>query len=155
MIIDESDDEINSFPNAIELGYSGTSHKNCKGIFKTLAAAAHIRVRSNDSRRLLLSAEDLVNAGPIALMQDLAVVAALGIEHVERNGHHYYKGLSMFPRSVQDSMIENHGDLFHRNPMGFAAVNPIGGRLKLESINDAIFGYAIAPEMMEFDRWKF
>lgn len=32
---------------------------------------------------------DLVNMGRVALLQDLAVVAKLGIPHVERNGPHY------------------------------------------------------------------
>jgi hypothetical protein len=34
---------------------------------------------------LMMSGEDLCNTGPIALLQDLAVMAALGIESVERN----------------------------------------------------------------------
>jgi hypothetical protein len=37
MIIDESDAELTSLRRALELGYRGTSHKNCKGVFKGLA----------------------------------------------------------------------------------------------------------------------
>ena len=34
LIIDESDAELDSLPRALALGYHGTSHKNCKGVFK-------------------------------------------------------------------------------------------------------------------------
>ena len=34
IIIDESNATIKSLPLALGLGYAGTSHKNCKGIFK-------------------------------------------------------------------------------------------------------------------------
>ena len=33
MIIDESDATLESLPRALALGYDGTSHKNCKGVF--------------------------------------------------------------------------------------------------------------------------
>src|SRR2546427_4325178 len=36
VIIDESDDRTDSFERAVKLGYRGVSHKNCKGIFKSL-----------------------------------------------------------------------------------------------------------------------
>src|SRR5262249_36345019 len=39
LIIDESDGDLGSLPRALELGYAGTSHKNCKGLFKGVANA--------------------------------------------------------------------------------------------------------------------
>ena len=39
MIIDESDAETDSLVRALELGYHGTSHKNCKGIVNGIANA--------------------------------------------------------------------------------------------------------------------
>ena len=39
IIIDESDSSIRSLPLALKLGYRGTSHKNCKGVFKGIANA--------------------------------------------------------------------------------------------------------------------
>src|SRR5439155_284989 len=76
-------------------GYAGTSHKNCKGVFKSIANAGLIarRRRQDPSARFVVSGEDLSNIGPVALLQDTAVVATLGITHAERNGHHYFKGL--------------------------------------------------------------
>ena len=60
----------------------------------------------------VLTGEDLCTLGPFALLQDLAMMALLGIEHVERNGHHYYRGLSMFPRDWQEATLAAHGDLY-------------------------------------------
>ena len=45
MIIDESDGTLTSAAEALELGYAGTSHKNCKGIFKGVASACLIADR--------------------------------------------------------------------------------------------------------------
>lgn len=102
IIIDESDSEIGSIIEALDSGYAGTSHKNCKGIFKGIANACllEFRRRQNSNKTYILSGEDLTNVGPVALIQDLAVMANLGIEHIERNGHHYFKGLSMFPENT-------------------------------------------------------
>ncbi len=61
-----------------------------------------------------MSGEDLVNIGPVALLQDLTLMGVLGIGHVERNGHHYFKGLSMFSDALQEDILSHHGDLYHR-----------------------------------------
>lgn len=155
IIIDESDDSLDSLSRALDLGYSGTSHKNCKGIFKSIHAAATIRRLHHKDRPLIHSAEDLGNVGPVALLQDLAVVAALGIEHVERNGHHYFAGLSMFPDSIQESIATDHDDLYERTEQGFVALRPQQGRLRLESVNRAPFGLAQLPDLSLFDSWEF
>jgi hypothetical protein len=35
LVIDEADGTLNAFRDAFQIGYSGTSHKNCKGFFKS------------------------------------------------------------------------------------------------------------------------
>src|SRR5262249_17930380 len=112
LIIDESDGEVESLPQALELGYAGTSYKNCKGIFKGLANACLLaqRRRQQPTQSAILSGEDLVNIGPVALLQDLTACATLGIASVERNGHHYFAGLSMFPLEVQQQILKAHFD---------------------------------------------
>ena len=70
----------------------------------------------------MLTGEDLANLGPVALLQDLAMMALLGITHVERNGHHYYRGLSMFPEDWQEAALAAHGDLYRRHEQGFPAL---------------------------------
>jgi hypothetical protein len=110
------------------------------------------------SARLHLSAEDLTNLGPVALLQDLAAVATLGIEHVERNGHHYFAGLSQFPASVQREIMRCHGDLYTSHPQGFPIVDIRGGTIQIGSLVDAPFGVAFEPDLAEFTparEWRF
>lgn len=144
IIIDESDGALEDFPRALELGYAGVSHKNCKGVFKGLrnrALIAHHQAQHPD-RRCLMSAEDLANIGPIALLQDLAVQALLGNASVERNGHHYFKGLSMFPKEISDETLRHHPDLYHAGPDGHAYLTVAHGALSLNSVNNKPFGIA-------------
>lgn len=157
IIIDESDGSMDDLPRALELGYSGTSHKNCKGIMKGLANAALLKKRELEhGRRYILSAEDLVNIGPVALLQDLAMVSALGISHVERNGHHYLRGLSMFPSEVQEQMLSAHPGLYRRHEEGFATLLIREGLLDTRTVNAAPFGCGIMLDLSPFeplDRW--
>ncbi len=157
-IIDESDGELASLPTALALGYDGTSHKNCKGVIKGIANRCLLehRQRQKPKRPLLMSGEDLCNVGPVALLQDLAVCAALGIKSVERNGHHYNAGLSQFPRGVQTQVLEAHGDLYQATPAGWPTLAIRHGRVALGSVNEAAFGVRFLLNPGEFthaDEW--
>lgn len=143
MIIDESDAELDSLRRALDLGYCGTSHKNCKGVFKGIANACLLEQKRRgdpDGGPWLLSGEDLANVGPVALLNDLAVMAAIGVGHVERNGHHYFAGLSMYPDALQDTVCATHPDLYATSDKGFAALQISGGKIELGSVNEAPFG---------------
>jgi hypothetical protein len=160
MIIDESDAELDSLRRALAGGYAGTSHKNCKGVFHGIANACLIahRQRVQPSVPLHLSAEDLTNLGPIAVQQDFAVLAALGIEHAERNGHHYFAGLSQFPEAIQRDALRYHGDLYMRHADGFPTVNVRDGAIDIGSVVDAPFGVGFEPDLTEFTPlhdWRF
>ncbi len=157
IIIDESDAKISSFPRARICGYRGTSHKNCKGVLKSMLNAAEVAWGWQNKEEIpgFLSAEDLGNVGPVALLQDLAVVALLGIDHVERNGHHFFAGLSMFPEAEQVRVLNHHSDLYERSDTGFATLKIRDGRINLTSVNAAPFGVAEHPDMAHFERWEF
>lgn len=150
IIIDESDAELSSLPAALELGYAGTSHKNCKGIVKGLTNAAEVTRRKSLGEHVILSAEDLGNVGPVTLLHDFAMIASLGISHVERNGHHYFRGLSMFPDDVQELVLRYHGDLYTRHPDGFAMLHITGGAVDLNSVLKAPFGLAPLLDVEQF-----
>ena len=152
LIIDESDGAIGDLPRALALGYSGTSHKNCKGIVKGIANACLLEKRRRDGQHVVLTGEDLCNLGPVTLLQDLAMMALLGIEHVERNGHHYYRGLSLWPQDWQSAMLTAHGDLYSRHPAGFASLQIRSGRVQLGSVNTAPFGLAPLFDPSRFER---
>jgi hypothetical protein len=145
LIVDESDGAIGDVPRALELGYAGASYKNCKGIVKGIANACLLAARRRQGRAALLTGEDLCNLGPLALQQDLAMMAILGIDHVERNGHHYYRGLSMFPRDWQDAVLRTHDDFYALDAGEFARLRIENGRISLASLNRAPFG--VEPQL--------
>ncbi len=151
IIIDESDADLSSLPKALSLGYSGTSHKNCKGVIKGVINAATLMHARENGRNTILSGEDLANIGPIALLQDLAVVSAFGIKHVERNGHHYFAGLSQFPDAVQAQTLKNHSDLYQQADSGFVALNPQNGQLNVKSVTASPFGMQELPDVSLFE----
>jgi len=152
LIIDESDGAVGDLPQALALGYSGTSHKNCKGIVKGIANACLLEQRRRAGEGVVLTGEDLCNLGPVALLQDLAMMALLGIEHVERNGHHYYRGLSLWPADWQDATLAAHGDLYRKHRDGFACLQIRDGRLALGSVNKAPSGVAPLFDPSRFER---
>ena len=147
IIIDESDGDMGSFPTALKRGYAGTSFKSCKGIFKGLINASLARQREREGKLTLLSAEDLTTIGPVSLPQDLAVVATLGIPHVERNGHHYFRGLSMFPREVQQQVLHDHGDVYR--DIGYPTLDIRDGVIAIDSVVNAPFGYAVDLDLSQ------
>ena len=154
IILDESDGAVGDVPRALSLGYAGASHKNCKGIVKGIANAAVLRRQHGREAQPVLTGEDLCILGPVALLQDLAMMALLGISHVERNGHHYYRGLSMLPASWQRATLESHDDIYRSHQDGFACLRIEGGRLDLRSVNAAPFGVAPMLDPSMFQRFE-
>lgn len=152
LIIDESDAELNSLSRALELGYHGTSHKNCKGVFKSIGSACLLEKLRRDAPEVgyIMSGEDLANVGPVALIQDLAAVATLGVTSVERNGHHFFAGLSAFPDTVQQQVLANHGDLYQKSSSGWPTLDIRDGELKIDSIVDAPFGVGFEIDVKQF-----
>jgi hypothetical protein len=156
IIIDESDADLSCLPQALQLGYSGTSHKNCKGVVKGLINAATIHASQTGSTHpLIMSAEDLANVPPIALPQDLTVVASLGLQHVERNGHHYFAGLSILPAAEQQRTAQAYPDLFSMVDDRFPAMHIRDGQISLNSVTAAPFGLHEHPDTSSLESWDF
>ena len=160
IIIDESDAALGSLPTALECGYIGTSHKNCKGIFKGIQNACRIAElrRTRPEGNWTLSGEDLSNIGPVSLPQDLAVMANLGVTHVERNGHHYFKGVSFLPVDLQETILKHHGDVYRRHEQGYPTLDIRGGKIAVGSVVDAPFGMGFDFDPSRFtpvEKWTF
>ena len=85
-----------------------------------------------------------------ALPQDLAVLATLGIPHAERNGHHYFAGLSQFSPAIQSAAQIAHADLYEPHPDGFPMARIRAGRMEIGSVIDAPFGVAFEPDLRGF-----
>jgi|UniRef100_UPI00404B1F9F hypothetical protein len=152
IIIDESDAELSSLPTALSLGYAGTSHKNCKGVFKGVANACLLAQRREQGLPAMMSGEDLSNVAPVAVLQDLAAQACLGITSVERNGHHYFAGLAQFPQTLQDQMLTYHPDLFIKSTAGWPRLNVHEGRIAIGTVLAAPFGYAGELDLSAIDQ---
>ena len=150
IIIDESDATIKCLPTALDLGYAGTSHKNCKGIFKGVANACLLNTRRETGHTSVMSGEDLCNVGPVAVIQDLAVMAALGIESVERNGHHYMAGLSQFPEATQRQVLDSHTGLYRISERGWPTLDIRDGQIDLTSVNSQPFGTGFELDLSPF-----
>jgi hypothetical protein len=159
VIIDESDATLASYPQALAVGYRGVSSKNCKGPIKSLINAGLTWLRNGRGRRedYVMTAEDLCTVGMVPLQSDLCLVATLGLQHVERNGHHYHRGLSYLPQGEQAQVLAAHGDLYE---MRDAIVAPAvrAGRFEIGSLHRAGFGFAVEPEldaMTPAQAWRY
>jgi len=148
LLIDESDGELDAFPAAVALGYTGVSSKGCKGLYKALLNAARIaRLNALSERghcRYFMSAEDLTTLAGVSVQQDLALVSLLGLAHVERNGQHFIDGMSFAPASEQAKFVHAHPDLYER-VAGPARLRIREGRLALGSL--ACPGFAAVADM--------
>ena len=159
VIIDEADGWLSAFREASRLGYRGTSHKNCKGIYKSLHNLAFAAVHNERVGRpeLFLSGEDLSCLPVVALQADLASVALLGIKHVERNGHHYFRGLGHLSEAEQAAALAQHPDLYERRGSE-VFLRIADGTLDCRSLQTPGMGFAALPDMRRLtpvDAWDF
>lgn len=147
LVIDEADGDFESFRKASKIGYSGTSHKNCKGFFKSLANQAlchHLQL--SEGRPAFLTGEDLSNMPLVPLHQDFAALGCLGITHCERNGHHYGFGLRHLSETEQTQVRKYHHDLYvERN--GDLFLNIRNGMVNCRSLQIPGFGVAFESDI--------
>jgi hypothetical protein len=148
LIIDESDSDLEAFPRAKALGYAGVSSKTCKNFYKSILNTARCALWNDAAGRkaYFMSGEDLTTQAGLCVQQDLALVSLLGLEHVERNGHHYVNGMAELPASEQQAFLAAHPDLYHRSG-GAVRLKITGGLLAIGSLNCTGFGSGALPEM--------
>jgi len=155
VIIDESDDSLDAFVQGRQMGYTGVSSKTCKGFYKSLINRARcLKWNHEESRdevldptnpRYIMSAEDLTIQAGLALQQDLALVALMGIKHVERNGHHYVNGMAGLPEAEQEAFLAAHPDLYERSH-GAVRVKIRDGTLAIGSLGCTGFASGAMPD---------
>jgi len=113
-IVDEADDSYDAFPMARALGYRGISSKSCKGIYKSVINAARAAKWSAAGEKCFITGEDLTCQAGLAVQQDLALGALIGVTHAERNGHHYVDGFGDTPAAEAEAFLAGHPDLYTR-----------------------------------------
>jgi len=149
LLVDESDADLDSFARAVPLGYRGVSSKNCKGIVKSFLNRSLVE-RMNRARppdqAVFMSGEDLTNVPVVPLQQDLATVRALGLEHVERNGHHYLRGLAHCSPAEREAATRLHPDLYEGDARE-AVLRIRDGRVGVASLAVPGYGVAFDPDL--------
>ncbi len=154
VLIDEADDGLEAFPRAAALGYRGVSVKNCKGVFRALINRGLCDLSEG---RLFQSAEDLTTLPVLALQQDLATIAALGLTHAERNGHHYFRGLDHLSLDEAQCALVSHPDLYEYDGQ-CASLRIEDGQLRLGSLQRVGFGYDVpisTSTRTAVDAWRW
>ncbi|MEH2610289.1 hypothetical protein [Bradyrhizobium sp. AZCC 1693] len=114
-IVDEADDSYDAFPIARALGYRGISSKSCKGIYKSVINATRAAKWSAGGEKCFIAGEDLTCQAGLAVQQDLALGALIGVTHAERNGHHYVDGFGDTPAAEAEAFLTAHPDLYVRD----------------------------------------
>jgi hypothetical protein len=145
LLMDEADGTLDAFRRGRELGWRGVSSKGCKGLYKALANRARCERWNLDAERdgtpggWFMSAEDLTCPAGLAVQQDLALVALLGLAHSERNGHHYVDGFGDNPPHEQQAFATHHRDLYETSS-GRPRLAIVDGRITFDSLFKPGFG---------------
>ncbi len=150
LLIDESDGTLEAFTQALELGYTGVSSKQCKGIYRSILNAARCRARNEKAGQAVcfMSAEDLTTQAGLAVQQDLALVNLIGLTHVERNGHHYVDGFAGQGGASAEAKAfhDAHPGLYEMTPAGNARLRIHAGNLDLRSLGAPGFASGALPD---------
>ena len=158
LIIDESDDSVDAFQRAHQLGYRGCSVKNCKGVMPALLNAMIVqKLNRNDPGKYFLTSEDLCNQPIVPLQQDLCTLTTLGITHSERNGHHYGGAADHLSTIETQACLTSHADLYSAHASA-PAVRVDHGRLSVATIHYEGFGLSVPTDfdaMTPLEDWTF
>ena len=144
-IIDEADDCYGAFPAARELGYRGISSKSCKGVYKSIVNASRAAKWSAAGDNYFVTGEDLTCQAGLAVQQDLALGALIGVTHAERNGHHYVDGFGATPLAEAQAFAAAHPDLYADAGQGIR-LNIHDGDLLTGSLNTVGFATSVHPD---------
>jgi hypothetical protein len=147
LIIDEADGDFGAFPRGRALGYRGVSYKGCKGLYKGLINAARCTAWNSEAgeARFFMTAEDLTLQAGIALQQDTAIAALIGVGHVQRNGHHYANGMDGVSEREATAFLNAHPDLYHRAD-GVVRLTIRNGAVSLASLDRTGFATSAEPD---------
>lgn len=79
----------------------------------------------------------------VGLQQDLALVGWLGLDHVERNGHHYVDGMAALPLDEQQAFAAQHPALYTRSE-GAVRLRIVEGQIDLGTLDQPGFGTGVS-----------
>ncbi len=144
-IIDEADDSYDAFLKMRPLGYRGISSKSCKGLYKSILNATRAARWTTGAETFFVTSEDLTSQAGLAVQQDLALGAFLGITHAERNGHHYVDGFGETPAAEAQAFAAAHPDLYADAGQGIR-LSIHNGDLLTGSLDTTGFATSVHPD---------
>ncbi|MGL9620039.1 hypothetical protein QRQ56_18650 [Bradyrhizobium sp. U531] len=144
-IIDEADDAYDAFLAMRPLGYRGISSKSCKGLYKSILNATRAAQWTTGAETFFVTGEDLTCQAGLAVQQDLALGAFLGVTHAERNGHHYVDGFGETPAAEAEAFAAAHPDLYSDAGQGIR-LSIHDGDLLTGSLNTVGFATSVHPD---------
>ncbi|WP_439363847.1 hypothetical protein ACNJYD_27220 [Bradyrhizobium sp. DASA03005] len=144
-IIDEADDAYDAFPAMRPLGYRGISSKSCKGLYKSIINATRAAKWTSGAETFFITGEDLTCQAGLAVQQDLALGAFIGVTHAERNGHHYVDGFGETPAAEAAAFAAAHPDLYADAGQGIR-LSIHNGDLLTGSLHTAGFATSVHPD---------
>lgn len=159
LVLDEGEDGPDVFATAMKIGWRGVSHKNCKGVYKSLANAALMRAANAASggERYFLTGEDLSTMPVTALHADTVIAAALGLTHIQRNGHHFFRAGAALSQRELAGLLARHPDLYAPSGGGMR-LRISEGAMAIGSLNCPGMGFAVSPDMAAMtpaENWSF
>ncbi len=80
----------------------------------------------------------------VALHQDFVVISALGLADAERNGHHFFPGLSHLTSSEKSTVMNEYPGLY-REQDGEIFLNIVNGQVNVSSLH-SLHGFGVASQ---------
>jgi len=154
VIIDESDNDLDAFPRARSQGYLGVSSKQCKGLYKSFINAARCALwNEKEEKNFFMSGEDLTTLPGVNVQQDLALATLLGITHLERNAHHFFRGMADLSHIEQEAFLKAHPDLYIQD-QDFVRIDIESGRMAIKSLDCVGFAAGAEPDWKALKRTR-
>ncbi|MCZ4312322.1 hypothetical protein O4H66_02810 [Comamonadaceae bacterium G21597-S1] len=148
LLMDEADGRSDAFLLGRACGWRGVSSKSCKGLYKAFINRARCDAWNRDDPQpspFFMSAEDLTCQAGLAVQQDLALASMLGLQHCERNGHHYVDGMAAYPADERAAFAAAHPDLYE-SASGHPRLRITQGAIAIDSLFGTGFASGVEPD---------
>ena len=148
LLIDEADGWTTAFQEAIACGYPGCQSQETARVFSGPSSTTPWRLNAMRplARTVTFSLPRIsatFRSSPCSPTWQL--LRPLGISHVERNGHHFFRGLDHLSADERQAALREEG--LYRDRNGCIALDIDNGQIDVSSLDKPGFGFASPPDM--------